>query len=99
MFQGKTEVKDGFWRYVAKEGQEWNFAYVLPQKEGEPVRLVILTSLQMGWIDSPGCFCAASEIGSDMVESYAQSMIWSLPDHKFLKYTKGSYALLAARAL
>ena len=51
IFQRKTDVKDGFWRCVAKEGQEWNFAYVLPQKEGETVRLVIPTSLQMGWIE------------------------------------------------
>ena len=29
-FQGKTSVKDGFWRCVAAEGQEWNFAYMLP---------------------------------------------------------------------
>ena len=27
---GKTDVKDGFWRCVEAEGQEWNFAYVLP---------------------------------------------------------------------
>ena len=75
IFQGKTDVKDGFWRCVAEDGHEWNFAYVLPQKEGEPVRLVIPTSLQMGWIESPGYFCAASETGRDVAESYAQSAI------------------------
>ena len=48
IFQGKTDIKDGFWRCAAKDGQEWNFAYVLAQKEGEPVRLIIPTSLQMG---------------------------------------------------
>ena len=30
IFTGKMDVKDGFWRCVAAEGQEWNFAYVLP---------------------------------------------------------------------
>ena len=53
IFSGKTDVKDGFWRFVAAEGQEWNFVYVLPQKEGEPIRLVIPTLLQMGWMESP----------------------------------------------
>ncbi len=35
------------WRMDCREGEEWNFAYVLPQPEGEPIRLVIPTSLQM----------------------------------------------------
>ena len=48
IYQGKTDVKDGFWRCVATEGQEWNFTYVLPQKEGEQIWLVIPTLLQMG---------------------------------------------------
>ena len=33
---GKTDVKDGVWRCVAAEGQEWNFTYVLPQKKVNP---------------------------------------------------------------
>ena len=44
----------------------------------------------MGWIESPGYFCAASETVPDEAESYAQSKIGSLPNHKFLEYTKGS---------
>ena len=63
---------------------------MLPQKEGKPVHLVIPALLQMGWIESPGYFCAASETGRDVTESYAQSAIGSLPAHKFLMYTKGS---------
>ena len=57
----KWDIKDGFWRLDCEEGKEWNFAFVLPQPPGEPVRLVIPSSLQMGWVDSPGYFCAASE--------------------------------------
>ena len=30
------------------EGEEYNFAYVLPQEEEKPVTLVVPTSLQMG---------------------------------------------------
>jgi hypothetical protein len=29
-------------------GEEWNFAYVLPQEDGKPITLVVPTSLQMG---------------------------------------------------
>ena len=29
IFQGKTDVKDDFWRFVTTEGQEWNFACAL----------------------------------------------------------------------
>ena len=72
IFAGKTDAKDGFWRCVTVEGQEWNFAHVLPQKKSEHIRLVILTSLQMGWIESPGYFCVASETGHDVAKAYAQ---------------------------
>ena len=30
IFQGKWDIKDGFWRLYCKEGKEWNFCYVLP---------------------------------------------------------------------
>jgi hypothetical protein len=53
IFMAKWDIKDGFWRMDCREGEEWNFAYVLPQPEGEPIRLVIPTSLQMGWVESP----------------------------------------------
>ena len=36
IFAGNTHVKDGFWRYVAAEGQEWNFIYMLPQYKVNP---------------------------------------------------------------
>lgn len=66
---------------------EWNFAYVLPQEEGKPVKLVVPTSLQMGWIESPGYFCAAADTGRDVAAQYAETLIGSLPNHKFLSYT------------
>ena len=86
----KWDVKDGFWRLNAEAGEEWNFAYVLPQKEGEPVMLVVPTSLQMGWIESPGYFCAASETARDVAEQYVETPMGSLPTHKFLDLTQGS---------
>lgn len=90
IFLAKTDVKNGFWRCVAEKGKEYNFAYVLPQEEGFPVKLVVPTSLQMGWIESPGYFCAASETGRDVGQSYAQTPLGSLPDHKFIEYTQTS---------
>jgi hypothetical protein len=46
IFMAKWDIKDGFWRMDCRDGEEWNFTYVLPQPEGEPIRLVIPTSLQ-----------------------------------------------------
>ena len=57
----KWDVKDGFWRMDNQEGEEWNFAYVMPQDPSEPTRLVVPTLLQMGWVESPPYFCAATE--------------------------------------
>ena len=86
IFTAKWDVKDGFWRLDGEVGQEWNFAYVLPQAPGEPIKLVIPTSLQMGWIESPPYFCAASETARDVGVKYIETPVGSLPKHKFLKY-------------
>jgi hypothetical protein len=52
IFMAKWDIKDGFWRMYCAEGEEYNFAYVLPQEEGKPVTLVVPTTLQMGWVES-----------------------------------------------
>jgi len=44
-----------------RAGEEWNFSYVLPQPEGTPVMIVVPTSLQMGWVESPPYFCTATK--------------------------------------
>ena len=41
----KWDIKDGFWRIDCKDGEEWNFCYVLPQKPGIPKKLVVPTWL------------------------------------------------------
>ena len=61
IFMAKWDIKDGFWRMHCEKGEEYNFAYVLPQEEGMPITLVVPTSLQMGWVESPPYFCAATE--------------------------------------
>jgi hypothetical protein len=89
IFMAKWDIKDGFWRMDCAEGEEWNSAYVLPQKEGEPVLLVVPTSLQMGWIESPPYFCTATETARDVTTEYTEMSVGTLPHHKFNKYTIG----------
>ncbi len=79
VFMAKWGIKDGFWRLDCQEGEEYNFAYVLPQPYTEPTTLVIPMSLQIGWIKSPGFFCAASETSRDIAQQYCQTPIGSLP--------------------
>jgi len=87
VFFAKFDIKDGFWRLNAADGDEWNFCYVLPQPPGAPILLVVPTSLQMGWVESPAYFCAASETGRDVAAQYAERDLGSLTPHKFHVHT------------
>ena len=88
IFQAKWYIKDGFWRLYCKYGGKWNFCYVLPQKPGMPKKLVVPTSLQMGWIESPPYFFTVSETGRDVAEQYIETPVGSLAPHKFVKLTE-----------
>ena len=93
IFMAKYDIKDGFSRLDCQEGEEWNFCYVLPQEPGKPVVLVKPTSLQMGWVESPPYFCAASETARDVAVDYAEVPLGTLPKHKFTAYAmKGADA-------
>jgi hypothetical protein len=63
----KIDLSDGFWRMIVNQDDCWNFAYVMPDPPGSPIRLVIPHALQMGWTESPGYFCAATETGRDLM--------------------------------
>jgi hypothetical protein len=89
IFMVKWDIKDGFWHMDCTEGEEWNFAYVLPQAEGKPTKLVVPTSLQMGWVESPQYFCAATKTTRDVAMDYTENPLNLLPPHKFVKYTIG----------
>jgi hypothetical protein len=91
-FMAKWDIKDGFWRLNAEDGAEWNFAYVLLQNPGQPIYLVVPTSLQMGWVESPPFFCAASETARDGAQDYCETKLGSLPPHKFTHYVIGNKA-------
>jgi hypothetical protein len=85
IYWSKYDVSDGFWRMVVAPGAEWNFAYVLPQEEGQPTRLVVPSALQMGWKESPAFFCSASETARDVAAKLAgfNGAMHDLPMHKF----------------
>jgi hypothetical protein len=83
ILMAKRDIKEGFWRLNAKTGDERNFAYVLPQPPGEPVKIVVPTSLQMGWVESPPYFCAATETSRNITTKYCKTEIGTLPIHKF----------------
>jgi hypothetical protein len=78
----KWDIQDGFWRLNC-HGEEWNFCDIWPQKPGEPCRLVVPTSLQMGWVESPPYFCAAAETARDVAVEYIETTVEGLPAHKF----------------
>jgi len=86
----KWDINDGFWRMDCEQGEEYNFTYVLPQEEGMPITLVIPTSLQMGWVESPPYFCAATETARDIASDYCDTPVGSLPHHKFEKHVTGA---------
>jgi hypothetical protein len=72
---------------VILEDDEWHFAYVLPKLHlDEPTQLVIPSSLQMGWCDSPAYFCAASETARDVTEQLIARSRGSLVEHPLEGY-------------
>jgi hypothetical protein len=96
VFMAKWDIKDGFWHMDCKEGEEWNFAYVLPQPEGEPIKLVIPTLLQNGMGRITTIFLRGHGNGKGCQYKYINTEVGSLPTHKFEKYVVGDvdYATL-----
>ena len=69
----KLDISDGFWRLIVRGDDCYNFAYVLPQKPGEPTRIVIPSAVQMGWVESPPYFCAVTETARDLTEYHIRN--------------------------
>ncbi len=89
IFMAKWDIKDGFWRLDCEVGEEFNFAYVLPQAAGMPTVIVVPTLLQMGWVESPPYFCAAMETARDIASDYGNTPIGSITPHKFVNDVRG----------
>lgn len=81
----KIDLSDGFWRIIVNKAECSNFAYVLPDPPGHPIRLVIPHALQMGWAESPGYFCAATETGRDVMQAIIEAET-PLPAHPLETY-------------
>jgi hypothetical protein len=81
----KIDLSDGFWRMLVAGDEVWNFCYVMPDPPGSPVRIVVPSALQMGWTESPGYFCAATETGRDIIQGLVADRV-ELPPHCFEKY-------------
>jgi len=75
IYFSKLDISDGFWRLVVRPEDSFNFAYVLPQKPGEPIRIVVPSALQMGWTQSPAYFCAATECARDLTQHLVDKKI------------------------
>ena len=88
IFKSKWDIKDVCWRLYCKEGEEWNFCYVLTHNPGTPIKLLVPISLQMGWIESTNYFCTVSETWRDVAEQQIENPVWSLAQHKFVEFTE-----------
>ena len=53
-----------------------------------PIKLVVPTSIQMGWIESPPYFYIVSETVRDVAEQYIDTLVGSMALHKFVKLTE-----------
>ncbi len=89
IFMAKWDIKDGFWQMDCKAREEYNFAYFLPKAAHKSSVLVIPTLLQMGWVESPSYFCAATETARDIATDNSDTPIGSLTLHKFVTHVMG----------
>jgi hypothetical protein len=87
----KIDLADGYWRMIVEEASRWNFAYVLPGPPDESLKIVIPSALQMGWNESPGYFCAATESVRDIAQRWIDGGE-NLPKHPFEPATESAKA-------
>ena len=76
----KLDISDGFWRGKVRNEDRWNFCYILPSEIPEDINIedidiVVSSSLQMGWTESPQCFCATTETARDIAEELINNNI------------------------
>ena len=83
-----VNLSDGFWRLIVEPSQICNFCCVMPDPPGARVRIVAPSALQMGWAESPACFCAATETGWDTTEFLLQEKVELPAQHPLEKFMK-----------
>ncbi len=100
----KLDIKDGFWRMAVSDSDAWNFCYALPsetEQELDDIMIVVPNSLQMGWTESPPCFCAGTETARDIMEIMLPSVeeLQAHPlEHKMMPLPKDLMSTKAQRA-
>ena len=80
IYFSKLDISDGFCRMVVTPEDGYNFAYVLPQPPGMPIKIVVPLALQMGWVESPSYFCAVTECARDLTHHLVDQNT-NLPHH------------------
>ena len=93
----KLDISDGFWRLTVRPQDSFNFAYVLPQMEGEPVRIVVPSAVQMGWVESPSLFYTVTETARDITQHLVDANV-VLPPHPIKSQMMIQHVPLRARA-
>ena len=68
IYFSKLDISDGFWRLMVQPEDSFNFAYVLPQYPGQPIKIIVPSALQMGWGESLAYFCAVTECAGDLTQ-------------------------------
>ncbi len=81
ILMSKLDISNGFWRLIVHGNDCYNFAYVLPQREGEPCQIVVPSAVQMGWKESPALFCAVTESARDLAQWFVDTDVL-LPLHE-----------------
>ncbi len=76
----KLEISGKSWQLVVQEADSYNFAYVLPQQDREPIQIVMPSAMQMGWIESPLLFCAVTKLAWDLTQHLVDNRV-CLPAH------------------
>ena len=80
IYISKLDISGRFWKIVVRPEDSYNFAYVLPQSPGQPIRIVVPSALQMGWVESPLYLCTVTECAQDLTQHLIDNNT-DLPHH------------------
>ena len=75
----KLDMEYGLWRMVCVVGEYRKFAYVLPNQQESPTKLIIPSALQMVWTLSSCFFHVVSKTARAKEESYDHENVGKLP--------------------
>ena len=97
LLYAKFDIKDGYWRMKVSAENAWHFCYIMlpldpaADNDIDELEIVVPSSLQMGWSESPPYFCTATETARDIAEVNASRAIGSLKQHPLEAHTLPSH--------